>query len=114
MVVWGLWLDGLFIFSMGRQLRKARNLAGNPKYVICNELAHEAVVVEGIARRVRGGSRLRKFLSLYERKYNWDMSAFEQDILSLKEPVFEVHPRVAFGLSEKKTLASATGWKFSG
>ncbi|HLB87308.1 MAG: hypothetical protein AUH86_07995 [Acidobacteria bacterium 13_1_40CM_4_58_4] len=112
MVVWGLWLDGLFIFSTGRQSRKARNLARNPKCVICNELAHEAVVVEGIARRVRKRSRLRKFLSLYERKYNWDMSAFEQYILSLKEPVFEVHPRVVFGLSEKKSLASATRWKF--
>jgi hypothetical protein len=62
MVVWGLWLDGFFIFSTGRQSRKARNLAANPKCVICNELAHEAVVVEGIARRVRKRSRLRKFL----------------------------------------------------
>jgi hypothetical protein len=113
MVVWGLWLDGLFLFSTGRQSRKARNLARNRKCVICNELAHQAVVVEGIARRVREHSRLRKFLSLYETKYNWDMSAFEKDILLLKEPVFEVHPRVVFGLSEKKSLNSATRWKFA-
>ena len=113
MVVWGLWLDGDLLFSTGRKSRKARNLAENPKCVICTELADEAVVVEGIARRVRERSRLRNFLSLYERKYNWDMSAFEPDILALKEPVFEVHPRVVFGLCEKKTLNSATRWKFS-
>ena len=30
MIVWGLWLDGRFYFSTGRQSRKARNLAANP------------------------------------------------------------------------------------
>ena len=29
MVVWGLWLDGAFLFSTGSQSRKARNLAEN-------------------------------------------------------------------------------------
>jgi Pyridoxamine 5'-phosphate oxidase len=112
MVVWGLWLDGALLFSTGRESRKARNLTENPKCVICNELADEAVVVEGIARRVHEPSRLRNFLSLYERKYKWDMSAFEPGILSFKEPVFEVRPGVVFGLCEKKTLNSATRWKF--
>src|ERR1700675_123558 len=46
MVVWGLWLDGAFIFSTGRQSRKARNLAENKKCVVCTEHAHEAVIVE--------------------------------------------------------------------
>ncbi len=35
MVVWGLWQDGLFLFSTGSQSRKARNLAENPKCIVC-------------------------------------------------------------------------------
>ncbi len=49
MVVWGLWMDGAFLFSTGRQSRKARNLAKNPRCVVCTEQAEEAVVVEGVA-----------------------------------------------------------------
>lgn len=54
----------------------------------------------------------RKFLALYERKYSWDMSSFEEDILSLKEPIYAVRPVVAFGLEEKKFLDAATRWRF--
>ena len=49
MVVWGLWLDGAFLFSTGRKSRKARNLAENKKCVVCTELAQEAVIIEGKA-----------------------------------------------------------------
>src|SRR5947209_13693831 len=42
MIVWGLWLDGVFYFSSGRRSRKAKNLAANPRCVICTEKAHEA------------------------------------------------------------------------
>ena len=52
MVVWGLWLDGAFLFSTGSQSRKARNLAQNPRCVVCTEAAEEAVIVEGIAEIV--------------------------------------------------------------
>jgi hypothetical protein len=35
-----------------------------------------------------------------------------EDILSLKEPIYLVRPAVVFGLDEKKSLSSATRWKF--
>src|SRR5438445_6307076 len=50
MVVWGLWIDGQFLFSTGSKSRKARNLAKNPNCVVSTEDAHEAVIVEGTAR----------------------------------------------------------------
>ena len=112
MVVWGLWLDGAFLFSTGRQSRKARNLAENPKCVVCTEHAHEAVIVEGTAE-LAGVPVRREFLKKYQPKYNFDMAGMEKDILSLKEPVFAVRPRVVFGLYEKKFVSSATRWKFS-
>ncbi len=112
MVVWGLWLYGTFIFSTGRQSRKARNLTENPNCVVCTEHAHEAVVIEGSADLADVPLR-REFLKKYQKKYDFDMSGMEQDILSKKEPVFAVRPRVAFGLYEKKYVESATRWKFS-
>src|SRR6266480_899182 len=45
MIVWGLWLDGHFYFSTGQKSRKARNLASNPRCVICSEHAEQAVIV---------------------------------------------------------------------
>ena len=113
MVVWGLWLDGTLYFSTGSQSRKALNLARNPRCVMCTERAEQAVIIEGLAERVRQHARLRQFLSLVEKKYKFDMSGFEKEILALKEPIFAVHPHVAFGLDEKKTLNTATRWKLS-
>ena len=112
MVVWGLWLDGEFLFSTGRRSRKARNLAENQRCVICTEKANEAVILEGVAEEVADVTLRRKFLAIYERKYAWDMSSFEEDILSLKEPIYAVRPVLAFGLDEKKFLDAATRWRF--
>jgi Pyridoxamine 5'-phosphate oxidase len=112
MVVWGLWMDGTFLFSTGRQSRKARNLEQSKNCVVCNEQAHEAVIVEGIAEETPDIALRREFLCRTERKYKFDMSGFEKDILALKEPIFAVRPRVVFGLQEKKSLNTATRWKF--
>jgi hypothetical protein len=111
MVVWGLWLDGAFLFSTGRQSRKARNLAENSRCVVCTEQAQEAVIVEGIAEIAEVAVR-REFLKKYKPKYNFDMAGMEQDILSMKEPVFSVRPQVVCGLSEKNFVGSATRWRF--
>jgi hypothetical protein len=111
MVVWGLWQDGCFLFSTGSRSRKARNLAHNKKCGLSTEHAQEAVIVEGIAE-VADLSARRKFLPNYERKYKFDMKGMEEDILSLKEPVFAVRPRVVFGLWEKEFVGKSTRWKF--
>jgi len=112
MVVWGLWLERQFLFSTGRQSRKARNLAENPSCVVCTEKADKAVILEGVAEEVPDVAFRRKFLALYQRKYAWDMSSFDADILSLKEPIYAVRAKVAFGLDESKSLKAATRWQF--
>jgi len=111
MVVWGLWQDGRFLFSTGSKSRKARNLAQNADCVVCTELANEAVIVEGIAEIADVATR-QKFLPPYERKYKFDMSNMKDDILSMKEPIFAVRPRVVFGLWEKDFIGKSTRWKF--
>lgn len=111
MVVWGLWQDGRFLFSTGSQSRKARNLAQNPNCIVCTEHAQEAIIVEGIAEIADLDAR-RKFLAQYTRKYDWDMSAMKDDILSMKEPVFAIRPRLVFALWEKFFQSRSTRWTF--
>jgi nitroimidazol reductase NimA-like FMN-containing flavoprotein (pyridoxamine 5'-phosphate oxidase superfamily) len=108
MVIWGLWIDGAFYFSTGTTSRKAKNLAANPRCVICNDNAAEAVIVEGRAelRNLASDQEFAKrFAQLYKKKYKWDM-----DVSS--EPVYAVTPHVAFGMYEKKFATSATKWEF--
>ena len=111
MVVWGLWQDGRFIFSTGSNSRKARNLASNPSCVVCTENASEAIILEGVAE-IADVSLRRKFLAPYERKYKWDMSAMREGILSMKEPVFAVRPKVVFALWEEYFQEKSTRWTF--
>jgi hypothetical protein len=111
MVVWGLWQDGRFLFSTGGGSRKARNLSRKKNCVVCTEHAHEAVIVEGVAKIADIAAR-RKLLPAYEKKYKFDMSKMKEDILSMKEPVFAVRPHVVFGLWEKFFQSKSTRWKF--
>jgi len=111
MVVWGLWQDGRFLFSTGSQSRKARNLAANANCIVCTEDAHEAVIVEGTAEIADVVAR-RKLIPVYEKKYEWDLSTMKDDMLSMKEPVFAVRPRVVFALWEKHFQSKSTRWKF--
>ena len=111
MVVWGLWQDGRFLFSTGSNSRKARNLAANPNCIVCTEHAQEAVIVEGTAEVADVAAR-RKLIPAYERKYKFDLSTMKDDLLSMKEPVFAVRPKVVFGLWEKHFQTKSTRWTF--
>ena len=111
MVVWGLWQDGRLLFSTGGQSRKARNLEQNPNCVVCTERADEAIIVEGVAEIADVAAR-RKLIPAYERKYKFDLSSMKDDMLSMKEPVFAVRPKVAFALWEKHFQGKSTRWKF--
>jgi nitroimidazol reductase NimA-like FMN-containing flavoprotein (pyridoxamine 5'-phosphate oxidase superfamily) len=105
MPVWGIWADGAFFFSTGRESRKAQNLSGNPSCIVCTEKLAEEVIVEGIAVEVTDAARLKELAPAYHRKYKpWKL---EPDL----GPVFAVEPRVVFGLREK-TFKAATRWLF--
>ena len=40
------------------------------------------------------------------------MSTMKDDILSMKEPVYAVRPRVVFAMWEKHFQSKSTRWKF--
>ena len=105
MVIWGLWLGDGFYFSTGKDSRKAKNLANNPRCVICSDNSAEAVIVEGVVESV-SPEKLKPIFVAYKKKYNIDVS-------DMAEPFYRVKPGVAFGLLEKKFTGTATRWMFS-
>lgn len=107
MPVWGVWLDGRFLFSTSVTSTKARNLAANPACTITTESADEAVIVEGTAARERDPAVLERFVANYKVKYNWEMDP-------ARPGIFAFTPEVAFGFIESPDSfqASATRWRF--
>ena len=112
MVIWALWFDGALYFVTGSTSVKAKNLAANPHCTICTENAAEAVIIEGTTETEKDVAKIREFLKVYEKKYKFDMSGMEDDMSDLKEPVFFLRPKVAFGMVEKTFTKSATRWIF--
>ena len=104
MPVWGVWLDRSFYFSTGRLSRKSKNLSLNNHCVVSPENASKAVILEGTAKEVGERSLRSRFVAAYKKKYDWDMS-------DTKEPIYEVRPRVIFGIAENAE-ANPTRWRF--
>jgi general stress protein 26 len=87
MPVWGLWVEGVFYFSTGPKSRKARNLARNPRCIVCSERADEAVIKEGVARVIKDGQLLERLAGPYHAKYKpWTL---DPEL----GPVYAVRPR---------------------
>jgi general stress protein 26 len=106
MLVWGIWVNGRFYFSTGRESRKARNLAANASCVVCTEKANEAVIVEGTAAEIDDAATIAELGVPYHRKYKpWKLDPQMGGI-------YEVLPRVVFGMWEK-SFKSATRWLFA-
>ena len=103
MPLWGIWVNGRFYFSTGATSVKARNLAANRACVVCTENAAEAVVVEGTATPMADAARLAQVAPHYAKKYK----SFTLD--PKMGPIFEVRPKVVFGLSEKD-FKNTTRW----
>lgn len=103
--LWGIWVDGRLYFSTGAKSVKARNLAANPACVVCTDKVAEAVVVEGTATPLAGAARLKQIAPHYAKKYK----SFTLD--PKMGPIFEVRPKVVFGLSEKD-FKNTTRWQF--
>ena len=108
MPLWGVWLGDAFYFSTGSSTRKARNLAANPRCVVCTECADEAIILEGLVEQVDDPSLYARIADAYEAKYDWRLE-------QATAPAYAVRPRVAFAFIENAEdfAGSATRWRFS-
>jgi hypothetical protein len=99
--VWGVWVAGDFFFGMGRETRKARNLAENQNVVIHLDSSDDAIIIEGVAREVTDTDLHVKIDDAYEAKYQ----------IRHGTPVFKLQPNLvmAWDTNYPKT---ATRWVF--
>jgi nitroimidazol reductase NimA-like FMN-containing flavoprotein (pyridoxamine 5'-phosphate oxidase superfamily) len=105
MLVWGIWLDQAYYFSTSATSRKARNLEQNSNCVVCNENAEEAVIVEGVARKLSDSEIPRQAFTIYKAKYDWELDP-------KMGPVHVVLPKTVFAMPEKLFPKAVTRWVF--
>jgi general stress protein 26 len=105
MLVWGIWLDGAYYFSTGATSRKARNLQQNSNCVVCNENTEEAVIMEGVARRLSDSEIPQQAFTDYKAKYGWELDP-------KMGPVYVVRPKTIFAMPEKQFPKGVTRWTF--
>lgn len=105
MLVWGIWLDGAYYFSTSATSRKARNLQQNSHCVVCNENAEEAVIMEGIARKLEDSEIPQQAFTDYKAKYGWELDP-------KMGPVHMVTPKTVFAMPEKLFPKGVTRWVF--
>jgi hypothetical protein len=105
MPVWGIWLKGAWYCSTGPKTRKAQNLKQNPYCTVCTENAAEAVILEGVARRLPDSEIPAQAFIDYRAKYGWELDPG-------KGLVFEVRPRAIFAMPEEQFPDGATRWSF--
>jgi nitroimidazol reductase NimA-like FMN-containing flavoprotein (pyridoxamine 5'-phosphate oxidase superfamily) len=107
MPIWGIWVDSAFYFSTSRDSRKAHNLRKDPRCIVSNEHAHEAVIVHGRAEEVTDLARIRELGPPYYRKYKpWKLDP-------AMGAIFVVRPTLALGMCERRFATAATRWKFA-
>jgi hypothetical protein len=106
-MVVGAWQDGRFLFSTGSSSRQTPRLAQNVNCIVCTEHAH--------GRHRRKGCRIRRprcRRKLLPRTGKIQVRHVDDGILSMKEPVFAVRPRIVFALPEKHFQSKSTRWTF--
>jgi PPOX class probable F420-dependent enzyme len=110
MPVWAVWHAGALWFSSGKDSRKARNLAADPRCVLTTEDAMNPVVVEGEAELLTERADLETLRRLENTKYETDygMALFEPSVSSC----YRVRPNWAFGLQSDDFEGSPTRWTF--
>ena len=112
--VWGVWVDDAVCFSTGSLA--AGNLVRSPEICVHVEnVAGEAVIVEGTATVVDDAGLLGRVLDAYNPKYRSSLKAG-----ALPGPFYAVRPRVVFGWVSDPSGAdagaafhgTATRWAF--
>ena len=106
MPVWGIWRDGAFEFSTGKDSRKATNFRANPNVAVATDSGPDGVVIEGRVSVMPASSHA-AFVAAYKEKYDWEIT---EDMA----PHYLVRPRIAFGIREygDKEVGGVTRWTF--
>jgi PPOX class probable F420-dependent enzyme len=110
MVVWAIWHRDALWFSSGKDSRKARNLANDPRCVLTTEDPQQPVVVEGVAELLTARMDLETLLAIENAKYGTDYGPEMVD--PALNRAYRLRPGWAFGLIADEFTGSPTRWTF--
>jgi PPOX class probable F420-dependent enzyme len=105
--VWGIWLEGVFMFAAGRSSRKSRNLAANPAVAVHLESGDDVVILEGVVEELEDSDLAGRYADAYEAKYQFRPDPADPDSVT-----YVLRPGKAFAWREKDYPDSATRWLF--
>lgn len=107
MPVWGVWIEGAFVFGTSRESRKGRNLAADPLVAVHLADPDEVVVIEGVAEELAAGADFDRFEDAYAAKYGLRPGPPAGSMVFCR-----VRPRTAFTWREADFADRATRWRF--
>jgi general stress protein 26 len=111
--VWGIWLEGQFVFSTHPETVTARNLRVNASLVVHLESGDQVTIVEGTAKRIEDRALLARFGAKYEAKYDWPLSSEDLDPGNPHAAFYAVRPRSALSWSAATEIGETiTRWSF--
>ena len=103
MPVWGVWTDGLFVFSTAITSVKSENLKENAAVAITVEVGIDALVLEGEAFLAQL-DQVPGFTDNYKKKYDYTID---------EGPVWAVRLKKAFGfIGDDSFPQTATRWSW--
>jgi hypothetical protein len=105
--VWGLWMDGLVMFSTDSGSAQARNAARNPACSVHLEGGDEVVIIDGALERVTDPLTLLRCNDEYDARYSINPGAGADGA-----SVFALAHRPVLAWMEVDFPSTATRWHF--
>jgi Pyridoxamine 5'-phosphate oxidase len=103
--VWGLWLDGLVMFSTDPESVTGRNVAAGSPVQVHLESGDEVAILDGRLERPDDADLLARFADAYEAKYG-----IRVDVSRAETPILALRPSVVLSWEESDYPETATRW----
>ena len=107
MPVWGLWLDGMVMFSTDPESVTGRNIAAGSAMQIHLESGDEVAILDGMVERPSDPNLLARFADAYDSKYG-----IKVDVTSDETPILALRPTTVMSWTEANYPETATRWVF--
>jgi Pyridoxamine 5'-phosphate oxidase len=107
--VWGLWMDGMLMFSTDPDSVTGRNLlAGSPLQAHL-ESGDEVAILDGDVERPLDPALLARFADAYDAKYG-----IKVDVTRSETPILALRPTTVLSWTEANYPETATRWTLPG
>jgi hypothetical protein len=103
--VWGIWMDGLLMFSTDPESVTGRNVAAGSRLQAHLESGDEVAILDGDIEHPSDPDLLARFADAYDAKYG-----IRVDVTSDSTPILALRPTTVMSWEEKDYPETATRW----